>query len=79
MASSSEKSFLNFPGIFCENNNKKKKHFCVSVSSLSIINIVKKWHPYLPRLTQAADGCSVQTHNNSKKTAEVLLSFTAVK
>lgn len=39
----------------------------------------KKEHLYLPRLTQAAYGCSVQTQNNGKETVEVLLSFTARK
>lgn len=41
--------------------------------------VTKKGHLYLPSLTQAADGCSVQAHNNGKKTVEVLLSFTAIK
>lgn len=46
---------------------------------LSITLWEKKEHLYLPRLTQAAYGCSVQTQNNGKETVEVLLSFTARK
>lgn len=51
----------------------------MSVSCPSIPNCDKKGYQYLPSLTQAADGCSVQAHNNGKKTVEVLLSFTAIK
>lgn len=81
MASSSEKCFLNFPGIFCENLKKKQKTFLgmTGVNCPTITNIVEKGGPYLPCLTKAADGCTVQTHYNGKKTVEVLLSFTAIK
>lgn len=48
---------------------------CVELSEYHTVE--KKEHLYLPRLTQAADGCSVQTHNNGKETVEVPLSFTA--
>lgn len=70
------KELLKFPRNFLW---KLKTCFLASVSCLNITNIVEKWPPYLPCLTQAADGCSVQTHYNSKKTAKVLLSFTAIK
>lgn len=40
---------------------------------------LREAHPYLPRLTEAANGCSVQTHYDGKETVEIPLCFAAVK
>lgn len=74
--SSSENSFLNFPGIFCRDENRVDFFQTPCTSSITVRKI---GYPYLPCLTEAANSCSVQAHDNGKETVEVPLSFTAIK
>lgn len=74
--SSSENSFLNFPGIFCRDENRV--HVTQTPCTLSR-TVRKVGHPYLPCLTEAANSCSVQAHDDGEETVEVPLSFTAIK
>lgn len=85
IVSSSENSFLNFPGIFCRDNNRIYFFQILGTSAIKvaqtkkILSVWKKGHPYLPCLTEAANSCSVQAHYNGKETVEVPLCFTAIK